>query len=71
MYGNKSKRVPLLNFLALFDIFLKEKIQKFQVFSQKNVLRFLSRKYSADFGRYRLVYICTLITDFNKTDFRI
>ena len=45
---------PPLHFLALCDIFRKKKIQKFQVFSQKNVLRFLSLRYSADFRRSRL-----------------
>ena len=37
--------------------FLKEKIQKFQVFFQKKVLRFLSLIYSADFRRSRLVLL--------------
>ena len=37
-------------------LFLKEKIfQKFQVFFQKTVLRFLSLRYGADFRRSRLV----------------
>ena len=56
MYVNKSQRVPLLHFSALCDVFQK-KFQKFQVFSKKNVLRFLSLRYSADFGRSRLVEI--------------
>ena len=38
-------------------LFLKEKyfFQKFQFFSKKNVLRFLSLRYGADFRRSRLV----------------
>ena len=52
----KSKRVSLLHFLALCDIFRKKIFfRKFQVFFQKNVLRFLSRRYSADLRRSRLV----------------
>ena len=47
------KGSPFLHFLALCDI-LKKKIQKFQIF-KKNVLRFLSLRYSADFRR--LVYL--------------
>ena len=50
-YLNKSKKVPLLHFSALCDIF-REKISSF---FQKNVLRFLSLRYSADFRRSRPV----------------
>ena len=49
MFGNQ-KGSPLLHFSALCDIFRKKKFfRKFQVFFQKNVLRFLSLRYSADF----------------------
>ena len=52
----KSKRVPLLHFSALRDIFRKKIFfRKFQVFCQKNVLHFLSLRYSADLRRSRLV----------------
>ena len=34
----------------------KKVCQKFQVFRKKNVLRFLSLRYSADFRRSRLVF---------------
>ena len=51
------KGSPLLHFLALCDIFRKKKIQKFQCFSSKKVLRFLSLRYSADFRRSRLVQL--------------
>ena len=34
----------------------KKNFRKFQVFFQKNVLRFLSLRYSADFRRSRLVF---------------
>ena len=54
----KSKRVPLLHFSALCDIFRKKIFfRKLQVFFQKNVLRFLSLRYSADLRRSRLVLI--------------
>ena len=47
---------PLLHFSALCDFFWKKKIfQKFQFFSKKSVLRFLSLRYGADFRRSRLV----------------
>ena len=52
-----QKWSPLLLFSALCDIFRKRKIfENFKFFSQKNVLRFLSLRYSADFRRSRLVY---------------
>ena len=47
---------PLLHFSALCDFFWKKKFfQKFQFFSKKSVLRFLSLRYGADFRRSRLV----------------
>ena len=47
---------PLLHFSALYDFFWKKKFyQKFQFFSKKSVLRFLSLRYGADFRRSRLV----------------
>ena len=49
------KGSPLLHFSALWDIYQKKKNQKVQVLFQKNVLRFLSLRYSADFIRSRLV----------------
>ena len=55
MFGNQ-KGSPLLYFSALCDIFRKKNFRKFQVFfSKKNVSRFLSLRYSADFRRSRLV----------------
>ena len=52
-----QKGPPLLHFSALCDIFRKKIFfRKFQVFFQKNVLRFLSLSYSADLRRSRLVY---------------
>ena len=57
MYGNKSRRVPLLHFSALCDFFERNNFSKnFKVFFQKNVLRFLSLRYGADFRRSRLIY---------------
>ena len=51
----KSPKDPLFTFFGTMRHFLKEKNQKFQVFSQKKVfLRFLSLRYSADFRRSRL-----------------
>ena len=47
------KGSPLLHFLSLCNIFRKK---KFQVFFQKNVLRFLSLRHSADFRRSGLVF---------------
>ena len=56
MYVYKSKRVPLLHFSALCDIFRKKNnFRKFKVFSSKSALRILSLRYSADFRRSRLV----------------
>ena len=49
MYVNKSQRVPPFTFSSLCGIFRKKK-------SFKNVLLFLSLRYSADFRRSRLVY---------------
>ena len=46
----------LLHFSALCDFFWKKFFfQKFQFFSKKSVLRFLSLRYGADFRRSRLV----------------
>ena len=53
----KSKRVPLLHFSALCDIFRKNFFSKISSFFPKNVLRFLSLRYSADLRRSRLVLI--------------
>ena len=54
----KSKRVPLLHFPALCDIFRKKFFfENFKFFPKKNVLRFLSLRYSADLRRSRLVTI--------------
>ena len=55
MYVNKSQMISLFHFSALCDIFRKKNFQKFQIFSKKNVLRFLSFGYSAHFKRSRLV----------------
>ena len=64
----KSKRVPRLHFSALCDIFRKKIfVEKFQVFFQKNVLRFLSLKYSADLRRSRLVGLKTAFYQQLKT----
>ena len=56
-YVNKAQRVPLFTFSALCDIsWNKNKFQKIQIFFQKkNVLRFLSLRYSVYFRRSRLV----------------
>ena len=52
MYVNKS----LLHFSALWDIFQKkQKFSELSRFFQKNVLRFTSLSYSADFRRSRVV----------------
>ena len=51
-----QKRSPLLHFSALCNIFPKENFfSKISSFFQKNVLRFLSLRYSADLRRSRLV----------------
>ena len=51
-----QKGSPRLHFSALRDVFRKKFFfRKFQVFFQKNVLRFLSLRYSADLRRSRLV----------------
>ena len=53
--------VPLLHFSAQCDIFWEKKIQKFEVFYQNfietRLLRFLSLRFSADFGLSRL-FLC-------------
>ena len=61
MYVNKSQRVPLLHFSALCDIFREITISKISFFFEKNVLRFLSLRYSSDFRRSRLVGIFILL----------
>ena len=49
---------PLLHFLALCDFFWKKKFfQKFQFFSKKSVLRFLSLRFGADFRRSRETFL--------------
>ena len=56
MHVYKSKRVSSFTFFGTVRHFPKEKnFRKFQVFRKKNVLRFLSLRYSADFRRSRLV----------------
>ena len=56
MYVNKSRRVPPLTFFGTIQRFFeRKKNKKFQDFLQKNVLRFLSLRYGADFRRSRLV----------------
>ena len=56
MHVWKSKRVPSSTFFGTVRHFPKEKFfSKISVFFQKNVLRFLSLRYSADFRRSRLV----------------
>ena len=54
----KPKGSPLLHFSVLCDIFRKKKFSKIPSFFKKNVLRFLSLRYSADFRRSRLVIDC-------------
>ena len=73
----KSKRVPPFTFFGTVRHFPKEicfsKISSF--FSKKNVLRFLSLRYSADLRRSRLVYlercqdlgILTVFFDFHRS----
>ena len=46
---------PPFTFFGTMRHFLKEKNLKFPVFFSKNVLRFLSLRYSADFRRSHLV----------------
>ena len=58
--GNLQNRTSLKGppfdfFSALCDIFRKKKISKISSFFHKNVLRFSSLEYSADFRRSRLV----------------
>ena len=65
----KSKRVPLLHFSALCDIFRKiffSKISSF--FPKKNVLRFLSLRYSADLRRSRLVSTSSRIVNLRPAE---
>ena len=61
MFVNKSRRDPPFTFFGTMRLLLKENFQKFQFFS-KNVLRFLSLRYGADFRRSRLVLQTTDIT---------
>ena len=56
----KSKRVPPFTFFGTTRHFPKEKFfSKISSFFQKNVLRFLRLRYSADLRRSRLVDTCT------------
>ena len=53
----KSEGVPPFTFFGTVRHFPKEFFfRKFQVFFQKNVLRFLNLRFSADFRRSRLVF---------------
>ena len=54
MYVNKSKRAPFYIFRH-YATFFERKKSKISSFFQKNVLRFLSLRYSADFRRSHLV----------------
>ena len=55
MFGNQKGSLHL-HFSALCDIFRKKNFfESFKFFSKKNVLRFLSLRYSANFRRSRLV----------------
>ena len=58
MFVNKSRRPPPFTFFGTLRLLLKENFffQKFQFFSKKGVLRFLSLRYGADFRRSRLVH---------------
>ena len=61
MFVNKSRRVPPFTFFGTMRLLLKEFFfQKFQFFSKKSVLRFLSLRYGADFRRSRLVSLTAL-----------
>ena len=63
----KSKRVPPFTFFGTVRHFPKEIFfRKFQVFFQKNVLRFLSLRYSADLRRSRLVQLYMFFHFFNQ-----
>ena len=54
----KSKRIPPFTFFGTVRHFPKEFFfENFKFFSKKNVLRFLSLRYSADLRRSRLVDI--------------
>ena len=55
IYVNKAQRVPPFTFFGTMRHFPKEKNSKISSL-KKNVLRFLSLRYSADFRRSRLVY---------------
>ena len=60
----KSKRVPLLHFSALCDIFRKKNFfSKISSFFQKKVLRFMSLRYNADLRRSRLVRLPVAMHD--------
>ena len=58
----KSKRVPPFTFFGTVRHFPKEIffLKNFKFFPKKNVLRFLSLRYSADLRRSRLVFIYCL-----------
>ena len=69
MHVWKSKRVPSFTFFGTVRHFPKEKnFRKFQVFFQKNVLRFLSLRYSADFRRSRLVSVIVAILSYGMNE---
>ena len=65
MHVYKSKKVSPFTFFGTVRHFPKEKyFRKLQVFfPTKNVLRFLSLRYSADFRRSRLVLLYTQLQD--------
>ena len=62
----KSKRVPPFTFFGTVRHFPKEIffLENFKFFSKKNVLRFLSLRYSADLRRSRLVLLKLTYKDF-------
>ena len=64
IYVNKAQRVPPFTFFGTMRHLPKEKnFRKFQVFSKKSLLRFLSLRYSADFRRSRLVNSSKMIIE--------
>ena len=53
----KIQKGPPFTFFGTIRLFLKKKLfQKLQVFFPKNVLRFLSLRYGADFRRSRVLF---------------
>ena len=61
------KKGPLFYIFRHCATFSERKnfFQKFQVFFQKNVLRFLSLRYSADFRRSRLVFLSGMTKNYH------